>query len=93
MSARDGGPAFGYVVSIRKEPIYDRDPSGEFPLQYRGDKQVIETTGGMSMLDHFAAAALQGLLSNTTHNAFTPTDYAADSYIYARAMLREREKQ
>lgn len=41
--------------------------------------------------DFFAAAALQGLLANSSLDTPPPSEAAADAYLYADAMLRRRE--
>ena len=47
----------------------------------------------MNDRDHFAAAALTGLLASTgKYSNGEPIDYAATAYQFACAMLRERER-
>lgn len=63
-----------------------------------GVLSVIEAQGGMTLRDHFAAAALQGWLasygSEATHPVFrgTAMNVALDSYRMADAMLAARKE-
>lgn len=49
---------------------------------------------GMTMRDYFAAAALQGMLAATPEAADYPSRIATSelAYLYADAMLKERER-
>jgi hypothetical protein len=48
----------------------------------------------MTDRDHFAAAALTGLLASTgKYSDGEPLDYAATAFQFADAMLRERERK
>jgi len=84
----DGGPAFG---GKRTEKI----PDGS------GSHQWIDVTYyGMTLLDYFAAKALEGMLANSTIWKLGPpltgesiADWIApQAYEVADAMLRAREK-
>lgn len=46
---------------------------------------------GMTMRDYFAAAALTGMLTDTTRPRFNADTMAADAYRFADAMLAARE--
>lgn len=48
-----------------------------------------ETTG-ISLRDHFAGLAMQGLLSADTENRWSDTDCAKFAYLQADAMLKAR---
>lgn len=56
---KDGGPAFP-----TSKPIFmaQKDGNGDVMLVQGSEKQL---TGGMSLRDYFAAAALQGILAGT----------------------------
>ena len=87
---KDGGPAFPHLcelIDVRDGVITTK------PL----------TEGGMSLRDYFAAAALQGILSDqdsansiwedARSKSVPPTPYLANTcYLIADAMLAEREK-
>ena len=60
-----------------------------FPL-YCGPGDTANT-GGMTLRDYFAAAALHGLIVSTSYE--TTRDCANDAYRIADAMLAERAKQ
>ena len=67
------------------------------PHAFPCSESVVETgVYGMSLRDHFAAAALQGYLASWGSDADIVIDrmpqYAALMYAMADAMLREREK-
>ena len=49
----------------------------------------VNYTGGLSLRDYFAAAALEGLLCACC--AGRPDDAASNAYKYADAMLKARE--
>ncbi len=79
MSARDGGPAFPTATQVEQNQA-----TGETTLhQYLSD--------GMTLRDYFAAKALQGHISNTGFEHPANID-AKNAYIWADAMLAEREK-
>lgn len=46
---------------------------------------------GMTLLDYFAAAALQGLLANPD-NAYDTEPCAEECFKFAQAMIKERSK-
>lgn len=74
----DGGPAFPGVEYKRT-----------------GDEcgvSVMTIVGGMTLRDYFAAAALQGILSNTeASKAWNESDVARFCYFQADSMLKARE--
>jgi hypothetical protein len=45
----------------------------------------------MSLRDYFSAKALQGLVTNGAGNDMGVAHFAALSYVYADAMIRERQ--
>jgi hypothetical protein len=55
-----------------------------------GVSSVIEAQGGMTLRDHFAAAALQGILAY--YIDVSPAKVAKVSYEYADAMLAARKE-
>lgn len=77
MSAKnDGGTAF---------PAETNEHSGAFGVPSR-----IVSSGGMSLRDYFAARAMQPLIAG---GQFGSIEYLAEkAYIYADAMISEREK-
>jgi hypothetical protein len=84
----DGGPAFPHQVKIHKH--YDDGSMMTSPI----------TTGGMSLRDYFAAAALPTVLANPISIANVAEQYgeareeslAAICYSLADAMIAERAK-
>jgi len=63
---KDGGPAFGGVTSVREKTDFSSLPpndDGELRIFHGGmpTRQVIETTGGMSLRAWLAGQALAGL--------------------------------
>jgi hypothetical protein len=53
-----------------------------------------EYSGGMTLRDHFAGLAMQGLIARTTyHIEDAPRDIAEEAYDYADAMLKAREAE
>lgn len=72
----------------------DKDGGPAFPqTEYRklGEVERADTTGGLTILDYFAAQALAGMLSLA--GSAEPVATARGAYVYADAMLAEREKQ
>ncbi len=49
-------------------------------------------SGGMTLRDYFAAAALTGIFVTDPHNEFGAKTAATMAYQYADAMLAERDK-
>jgi hypothetical protein len=79
MSKNDGGPAYPVVTGI----IAGRD---------EWDDAIVERTehaAGMSLRDHFAGLALQGMLA--ANRGYTDAEYAKESYDIADDMLAARE--
>ena len=87
MEKPDGGPAFTFT-EWKENPEHSEWPN------------VPRTVRGMSLRDYFAAAALQGILAGLE---LIPISEIADgliggariskvAYVYADAMLAEREK-
>lgn len=72
----DGGPAYPVLHSIDGNWV----------------KEPLDKYSGMSLRDYFAAAALQGILSNPKRLWCSPRHYADDAYSCADAMLAERNK-
>ena len=52
----------------------------------------MKDTGGMSLRDYFAAAALQGILACQENMGRDDAGWAVIAYSLADAMLKEREK-
>jgi len=65
----------------------------------RNDAEMIDTEnthGGMTLRDYFAGQALGCLTELAATNAvddYTPDCVASDAYLFADAMLRERERE
>ncbi len=72
----DGGPAFPCV--------YYSEPIGSIGPQFT-------IKGGMTLRDYFAAAALQGMLTDSCIQG-SDSQFAESAYSYADAMLKAREK-
>jgi len=72
----DGGPAF--PCAYYSEPIGSIGP--QFTIK-----------GGMTLRDYFAAAALQGMLTDSCIQG-SDSQFAESAYSYADAMLKAREK-
>lgn len=84
---KDGGSAFpGGVLMI---PIKDTADQQEVTRTARMIAEAMPA--GASMLDLFAMAALQGMVSS--RGEWTNADCAKDAYDYAEAMLIERERR
>lgn len=91
----DGGPAYPGVAG---ESGFGHSTSITYP-----DGSVrswIDHNQGVSMLDYFAAKAMQGLLaypgdaaSGSWHNNATPDAVADQAYKLADAMLAERNRK
>ncbi len=79
MDKKTGGPAF---------PVADLHGDYINGMTYR-----LETRGGMSLRDYFAAAALQGIIScyRDHGGATTVPTRSAKAYEYADAMMAARE--
>lgn len=77
MARNNGGPAY---------PTYwiDQDSCG--------NQKVRDSIPGMTLRDHFAAAALTGLVAHPDSIlAINMDDYVHRAYAYADMMLKERE--
>jgi hypothetical protein len=75
---KTGGPAFPQGI--------DQGASGAgFP--------IVEITGGLTIWDHFAGQALQGLLANRTQvtGMQTVEDVVSWVKVYADSMIKARE--
>lgn len=81
-----GGPAFPSGAVHKTRPAHD--PGGDF--------RVMSTTApahaGMTLRDHFAAKAMQGLCADpSNHKLFRDhVDAATNAYLIADAMLEVR---
>lgn len=62
-----------------------------FPERITDDKGSAKIEGGMSLRDYFAAAAVQGILSNPGTPANTPHTTAREAYRVADALLTARQ--
>lgn len=82
---KDGGPAFPHVHGL---PV----PEADAPFIEK--REVVYH--GLTLRDYFAAAALQGLLAygaqTLDENIPEETALTKDAYLFADAMLAEREK-
>jgi len=92
---KDGGPAFGGVTSVREKTDFSSLPpndDGELRIFHGGmpTRQVIETTGGMSLRAWFAGQALAGLC--TQRNIFS-RDMALMAVRRADALLAALEEK
>lgn len=80
---RDGGPAFPRPHSWDESPVQGI---------HEGDRpEPHGAQDGMTLLDYFAAAALQGRCADHTLD-MSPNERAVDAYRLAEAMLKERAK-
>lgn len=86
---KDGGPAFGQVVTLRCVRV-EMDGSTEWEPE-------TAVAGNLTVRDYFAAKAMQGMLAypgderrGSYHNNSTPDLIASDAYGLADAMLRAR---
>ena len=80
---KDGGPAF-------PTEEYEKIPS-DGPYDYY---RKVGMSQGMSLRDYFAAKAMQGMMSNSNakQEQIQSETVSRLSYVYADAMLKEREK-
>ena len=78
---KDGGPAFPTVATATTHGFY---ADGQPCMTHYGSRS------GISVRDYFAAAALQGMLSNSERGA-TWQQFAQAAYSCADAMLKARE--
>lgn len=83
--------AFASVTTVRQESHIERDPDGEFPAILR-PQQVIETTGGMTLRQHYAGLAMQGILSNPNCDGNRPLIVQA-AVLNADALCKALEKK
>lgn len=84
MATPENPPAFPLMHGM--EFISDRTDAPDYQVGTRIER-------GMTLRDHFAAAALTGLLANSQPDYNTGTESASHlAYGYADAMLTEREK-
>lgn len=60
-----------------------------FPRPFSGSTQYAQE--GMTLLDYFAAKAMQAYLNGHDRDSFTFTEWALTSYAMADAMLKARE--
>jgi len=68
----------------------DGGPAFPFPAYTYPNGEINHGEGGMTMLDYFAAKALQGLLADTNIQA-SPEEFATRAYALAVAMLDARK--
>jgi hypothetical protein len=59
---------------------------------WNGSEHNPPTPTGMTLRDWFAGMALQGMVANSSIDAIKPQEYASDAYLYADAMIMERNK-
>lgn len=62
------------------------------PPSYPTHKDSGTWTEGLTMLDHFAGLAMQGLLASLNGNGFSAVSVAEEAYDVAANMLIERQK-
>ena len=88
-TTNDGGPAF-------PQPFQFRHSDGQpmFPTEY------YKESGGITIRDYFAAAALQGMMAagdkwswRDTDAEPAPSAVANEAYAIADAMIKERSRQ
>lgn len=65
------------------------DGGPAFPVPVYGNE---EERLGLSLRDYFAAAALTGLLVNSSVRPEASDTYAFDAYLYADSMLAHRQR-
>ena len=71
------------------QPIDDGGPAFPMPDSHHANGQVQYGHLGMTLRDYFAAAALQGLLSDSNTGG-SDSQFAESAYAYADAMLKAR---
>lgn len=81
--SKDGGPAFPYPSLESISITSDGYTTHQQGMHWR--------PGNVSVLDLFAAAAFQGMVSSG--GEWTNADRAKDAYDYAESMLAERERR
>ncbi len=54
-------------------------------------EEKVQSVGGLSLRDYFAAAAMQGLISHNHYGSVSDENIARGSYEYADAMLEARK--
>ncbi len=81
MNNHSGGPAFPRSASVKPDEFIT--PEHEC---------VVEEQQGMTLRDWFAGRALSGILAGSPNADIGPHGYAHDAYLFADAMLKEREK-
>jgi len=66
-----------------------------FPVALKviGNEIATEFQPGLSVRDYFAAQALAGFLGSGVAEQIGPRQIALESYIYADAMIAERNKE
>lgn len=83
----NGGPAFPVCTEMNLIPVYNSDGI------VAGNKSHVTNIDGMSLRDYFAAKAMQCIIVGIE---MWPKDkyeeFAKQSYLFADAMLAEREK-
>lgn len=84
---KDGGPAFGQVVSLRAVRV---EMNGD--TEWEPESMAL---GGVTVRDYFAAKAMQGFCANSSHAVLDGEHQfkaaAKEAYLMADAMLRARE--
>lgn len=63
-----------------------------FPIQHSAESGAYAAETGMSLRDYFAAKAMHGYCTNASSSECTYSEFAADAYEMADAMLKERQK-
>lgn len=79
---KTGGPAYPYQTE-------------EWGVDSTGEKVLVDIKEpGMTLLDHFAGLAMQGILANMSDDRGWPSDdiLTRRAYGYAAAMIAERNK-
>ena len=92
MTTNDGGPAFSGFEMVDDE-LMVCGPDGVTRTESLGTKSPRWVQGRLTVLDYFAAAAMQGMLSSDTGNNFTTAQIVPWSIELAEAMLAERERR
>ena len=92
MTTNVGGPAFSGFEMVDDE-LMVCGPDGVTRTVATGMKSPRWVQGRLTVLDYFAAAAMQGMLSSDTGNNFTTAQIVPWSIELAEALIAERARR
>lgn len=78
------------IPNMKNPPAYPAKTY--FTGHFTGTRREGDETPGMSLLDHFAGLAMQGMVAHDNPKELYYRTIAAYAYLIARAMLEERAK-